>query len=117
MSMHNEVTSVIQISKCKYSKYFILCFLYHYFICEMVCIKSEMALFYIVNIIIHYRLAVKALSEKVGESQRALRHFASEHYRLSGYSKEISEEMSKCCVSQRDIQVSWPPSNGVSAIH
>ena len=68
--------------------------------------NSRMTLIYDVNISIHYRLAVKALSEKVGESQRALRQFALEHYKHSGYSQELSEEMSKCCVSQRDIQVS-----------
>ena len=48
---------------------------------------------------------MEALSEKIGESQKKLREFAKEHYIDSGYSEQLSAEMSNSCVSQRDIQV------------
>jgi hypothetical protein len=50
------------------------------------------------------RLKIKVLSEKIAESQRALRQFSKDHYMSLGYPPEISEDMSQCCVSQRDIQ-------------
>ena len=53
----------------------------------------------------YIRLKIKVLSEKIAESQRALRQFSKDHYMSLGYPPEISEDMSQCCVSQRDIQV------------
>ena len=47
------------------------------------------------------------LSDKIAESQNLMRMYAAEHYTKSKqFSAEEADELSRSCVSQRDIQVS-----------
>ena len=49
---------------------------------------------------------METLSDKVAESQNLMRTYAAEHYLESKkFSKTEAEELSRSCVSQRDIQV------------
>ena len=51
-------------------------------------------------------LLMEILSDKVAESQQLMRKYADEHYLESKmFTKTEAEELSKSCVSQRDIQV------------
>ena len=54
----------------------------------------------------HSNDLMETLSDKVAESQNLMRTYAAEHYLESKkFSKTEAEELSRSCVSQRDIQV------------